>query len=143
MAWSLPVYGMAAYVGASRLHDNRHWLSDVVFGAAVGAIAGRTIARHGRSNFAWAPVYMPGRGVAVLIARVNDRQDAPAGRDARGRKVDQPTRGNTGSPGWLRNDERDARLIGLGIGLGVGVGVGLAVAQSFENEGYLGYCGLG
>ena len=69
LVWSLPVYGMAAYVAASRLHDNRHWLSDVVFGAAVGTIAGRTITRHGRANFAWAPVYPPGGGVALLVTR--------------------------------------------------------------------------
>lgn len=73
VGWSLPVYGMAAYVAVSRLHDNRHWLSDVVFGAAVGAIAGRTVTRHGRSNYAWAPVYTPGGGVALLVTRVDPR----------------------------------------------------------------------
>ena len=70
LAWSLPVYGMAAYVGASRLHDNRHWLSDVVFGAAVGAVSAHTVTRHGRSNYAWAPTYVPGGGVAVLVSRL-------------------------------------------------------------------------
>ena len=69
LAWSLPLYGMATYVSLSRMHDNRHWLSDVVFGAAVGAIAGRTVTRHGRSNYTWAPVYTPGEGVALLIMR--------------------------------------------------------------------------
>ena len=34
---------------SSRLHDNRHYLSDVVFGAAVGTIAGRTVTQHGRT----------------------------------------------------------------------------------------------
>jgi membrane-associated phospholipid phosphatase len=67
--WSLPAYGAAAYVGASRLRENRHWLSDVVFGSAVGAIGGRTVTRHGRSNFAWAPVYLPHGGLAVLVSR--------------------------------------------------------------------------
>ncbi len=60
---------MATYVSLSRMHDNRHWLSDVVFGAAVGAIAGRTVTRQGRSNYTWAPVYTPGEGVALLIMR--------------------------------------------------------------------------
>jgi membrane-associated phospholipid phosphatase len=48
--WKLafPAYAFASYVAASRLHDNRHYLSDVVFGAAVGTIAGRTVTRHGR-----------------------------------------------------------------------------------------------
>ena len=36
-------YSVAAYVAASRLHENRHHLSDVVFGAAVAAVAGRTV----------------------------------------------------------------------------------------------------
>ena len=36
-------YGIASYVSASRLHDNVHNLSDVVFGAAVGVIGGRTV----------------------------------------------------------------------------------------------------
>src|SRR5689334_4598136 len=36
-------YAVATYVAASRLHDNRHYLSDVAFGAAVGTIAGRTV----------------------------------------------------------------------------------------------------
>lgn len=70
LAWSLPVYGMAAYVGASRLHDNRHWLSDVVFGAAVGAVSARTVTRHGRSNYTWAPTYVPGGGIAVMVTRL-------------------------------------------------------------------------
>ena len=37
---------IASYVATSRLHDNRHYLSDVVFGAAVGSIAGRTVVHH-------------------------------------------------------------------------------------------------
>src|SRR5471032_1984169 len=40
---SLIAYGIASYVAASRLHDNKHYLSDLVFGAAVGTIAGRTV----------------------------------------------------------------------------------------------------
>lgn len=64
--WALPVYVMASYVSMSRLHDNVHSLSDVVFGAAVGTVAGRTITRHGRSNFAVVPFATPGgRGVAL------------------------------------------------------------------------------
>ena len=39
----IPAYGVAAYVGASRVEMNRHYLSDVAFGAALGIIAGRTV----------------------------------------------------------------------------------------------------
>jgi hypothetical protein len=62
-------YTLAAYVASSRLHDNRHWLSDVVFGAAIGTISGRTVTQHGRSNWAVVPAGAPGGGVAVLAVR--------------------------------------------------------------------------
>jgi hypothetical protein len=65
---SLLAYAVAAYVAASRLHDNRHYLSDVAFGAAVGTIAGRTVTQHGRDNWTVIPVDIPG-GVAVLAMR--------------------------------------------------------------------------
>lgn len=65
---SFLAYAVATYVAASRLHDNRHYLSDIAFGAAVGAIAGRTVTQHGRDNWSLVPVDVPG-GVAVLAVR--------------------------------------------------------------------------
>ncbi len=65
--WSIPAYGVATYVAMSRLHDNVHSLSDVVFGASVGIIAGRTVTRHGRSNFALFPVAAPDRKEIALV----------------------------------------------------------------------------
>jgi len=59
---------IASYVAASRLHDNRHYLSDVAFGAAVGAIAGRAVTEHGRQNWTFAPVAVPG-GLAIMAMR--------------------------------------------------------------------------
>ena len=47
---------IASYVAMSRIHDNRHYLSDVVFGAAVGAIAGRTVVHHKSDYWAFSPV---------------------------------------------------------------------------------------
>ena len=44
---AVPAYIFASYVAISRLPANRHWLSDAVFGATVGIIAGRTVTRHG------------------------------------------------------------------------------------------------
>jgi len=41
--YAVPAYVAASYVAASRLPANRHWASDVVFGAAVGIISGRTV----------------------------------------------------------------------------------------------------
>jgi hypothetical protein len=63
-------YAIASYVAASRLHDNVHYLSDVVFGAAVGSIAGRTVVHHEADYWAFTPVLVPGGGVAVLVSRV-------------------------------------------------------------------------
>jgi hypothetical protein len=66
---SLVGYGIASYVAASRLHDNRHYLSDVIFGAAIGAIAGRTVVHHASDYWAVMPAGVPG-GIAVVITRV-------------------------------------------------------------------------
>lgn len=66
--YSIAGYAIASYVASSRLHDNRHWLSDVVFGAAVGTISGRTVTQHGRDVWTFAPVAVPG-GVAVVAVR--------------------------------------------------------------------------
>jgi membrane-associated phospholipid phosphatase len=69
---SLLGYTIASYVAASRLHDNRHYLSDVIFGAAVGSIAGRAVVHHQPDNWTMAPVKVPG-GVAILVSRNNSR----------------------------------------------------------------------
>jgi hypothetical protein len=68
---SLLGYTIASYVAASRLHDNRHYLSDVVFGAAVGSIAGRTVVHHASDYWAVSPVTVPGGGVALLVSRTD------------------------------------------------------------------------
>jgi membrane-associated phospholipid phosphatase len=65
---AVPAYLFSSYVAASRLHENRHFLSDVVFGATVGIIAGRTVTRHGRENYPVDIVFVPG-GAAVIFAR--------------------------------------------------------------------------
>jgi membrane-associated phospholipid phosphatase len=62
----LPTYAIASYVAMSRLHDNRHYASDVVMGAATGIIIGRSVTWHGR-NFYASPALVPG-GSAILIA---------------------------------------------------------------------------
>ncbi len=57
----LPAYGVAGYVAASRLSENQHFLSDVVFGAAVGFLAGRTVTLgYGDTRFALSPIFTPG-----------------------------------------------------------------------------------
>jgi len=62
---SLPMFAIATYVATSRLQDNRHFLSDVMFGAALGVASGWTVVgRHGRSSYALTPV--PVRGGVML-----------------------------------------------------------------------------
>jgi len=41
----VPAYLLAAYVGASRVDDRRHNLSDVWFGATIGLVVGHSVAR--------------------------------------------------------------------------------------------------
>jgi len=57
----IPAYGLATYVAASRIHDKRHFLSDVTFGAALGIVAGRAVTvGSGDAKFAVAPAATPG-----------------------------------------------------------------------------------
>ena len=68
----VPTYLIASYVAMSRLHENVHNASDVVFGAAIGVIVGRTVTWHGR-NFYASPMLLPkGSGVIVNV-NLNDR----------------------------------------------------------------------
>ena len=57
--YAVPTYLIATYVAMSRLHDNRHYLSDVVMGAATGVIIGRSVTWHGRNNYQIAPAVGP------------------------------------------------------------------------------------
>jgi len=62
-------YPFASYIAASRLHENRHFLSDVIFGGAVGLVAGRTVTRHGRNQWNITPTTPPGGGFAIVVTR--------------------------------------------------------------------------
>lgn len=65
-----PAYALGAYVGASRLQENRHYLSDVLFGAAIGIVSGRAAtARLGHHAFAVVPMAVPG-GAALSVMRI-------------------------------------------------------------------------
>jgi len=67
---SWPALAAASYVATSRLVDNRHFLSDVVFGAAVGTAAGRTVTiGHGAKKVTMAPTTVPG-GAALTFTLV-------------------------------------------------------------------------
>jgi membrane-associated phospholipid phosphatase len=79
---ALPTLLVAGYVAASRLHDNVHYASDVLFGAALGIATGWTVVgRHGRAHFTMMPV--PIRGGAMIAFVRNDRDDEAPRRAAR------------------------------------------------------------
>jgi len=63
----IPATIAAAYVATARVHDNKHYLSDVIFGGAIGVAAQRTVMLHaGRYGFTVAPSAGPG-GVSVMV----------------------------------------------------------------------------
>ena len=71
--WKLgaPMFGLATYTAMSRLTVNKHWASDVAFGAALGMVCGRTVTVHMRhARFALAPQVVPG-GAAVAFTAIN------------------------------------------------------------------------
>jgi membrane-associated phospholipid phosphatase len=66
----VPAFALAGYVGGSRLSENRHYLSDVLFGASIGILSARAVTvGHGRHQFALTPVAMPG-GVGVSMVHL-------------------------------------------------------------------------
>jgi membrane-associated phospholipid phosphatase len=69
---AVPTYTVASYVALSRLHDNRHYLSDVVFGSALGVVVGHTVTMHtlhGHETWAVTPMPIPG-GMGVMVSFV-------------------------------------------------------------------------
>jgi membrane-associated phospholipid phosphatase len=69
----IPAYGVATYVAASRISENRHYLSDVIFGATIGLVAGRTVTvGHGKTQFAISPMASQG-AVGVSFTRIASR----------------------------------------------------------------------
>jgi membrane-associated phospholipid phosphatase len=65
----LPAYALASYVAAQRVEANRHYLSDVVFGAAVGIVSARASRVTTKHSFVMVPSLAPGR-VGVAFVRV-------------------------------------------------------------------------
>jgi membrane-associated phospholipid phosphatase len=68
---AVPAYIFSSYVAISRLPADRHWLSDAVFGSAVGIIAGRTVTRHGRDEFPVGIAFVPGGAAVMFVRRAN------------------------------------------------------------------------
>jgi membrane-associated phospholipid phosphatase len=74
-AW--PTFVIGGYVAASRLNDNRHFLSDVLFGSALGIASGWTVVgRHGRDSYAMFPVPVRG-GMMVTFMKTAGSDTVP------------------------------------------------------------------
>jgi membrane-associated phospholipid phosphatase len=63
--WGAPLYGVGAYVSVSRMVDNKHWASDVIFGTAIGVISARAASFGHTRNVSVSPIAIP-RGIAVV-----------------------------------------------------------------------------
>ena len=68
----LPAYGAAAFIGWSRIAQREHYLSDVIFGAAIGVASARTVELHSRSRGIAVAAAPRRRGAAIFVA-VNAR----------------------------------------------------------------------
>jgi membrane-associated phospholipid phosphatase len=69
LGWKVgvPAFAAATYVAASRIQEQRHFLSDVAFGAAIGIVAARAVTiGRGDARFAVAPMAAPGGGGVAL-----------------------------------------------------------------------------
>ena len=63
----LPAFIAASYTAASRVVDNQHWTSDVVFGAALGIASARTVTiKFRESRVSIAPVVAPKSGALIV-----------------------------------------------------------------------------
>ena len=62
----VPAYAVASYIGLSRIEHERHYLSDVLFGAAIGVVSARAVGFDiaGR-RFDMTPMASPGGGAGV------------------------------------------------------------------------------
>lgn len=67
----VPFFAGAAYTAVSRISVNKHWASDVTFGAFVGMASARTVTLHVRgAKLVLSPLRVPGGG-GIALVRVN------------------------------------------------------------------------
>lgn len=70
----VPAFLVASFIGVSRVEANAHFMSDVVAGATLGIIVGRTVTAHLgrgaiRSRLSLSPVAAPGGGGVLVTYR--------------------------------------------------------------------------
>lgn len=70
----IPAYAVAAWVGASRMQMQRHYLSDVIAGATIGILAGRSVTfGKGDTRFAVSPMAAEG-GIGVSVNLIGNKK---------------------------------------------------------------------
>ena len=75
LGWKVgvPAYAIAAWVGASRMERQRHYFSDVVVGATIGILAGRSVTiGRGGARFEVSPMAAPG-GIGVNFVKIGGK----------------------------------------------------------------------
>jgi membrane-associated phospholipid phosphatase len=66
----IPAFAVAGFVASSRVQMRKHYLSDVIAGATVGILAGRSVTvGTGRARFSVDPMPVPG-GMGVSFTRI-------------------------------------------------------------------------
>ena len=63
-----PFYALGGYVSVSRLVDNQHWTSDVIFGAAVGIVSARAASLGRGSHRVNISISALPRGFALAVS---------------------------------------------------------------------------
>jgi PAP2 superfamily protein len=69
----VPAYIGAAYIGASRIAERHHFLSDVVFGSAIGIASARTLSFAGRAREVRITPAPTRGGAAVIVTLISLR----------------------------------------------------------------------
>ena len=74
----MPIFAAATYTAASRITVNKHWASDVAFGAVVGMVAGRAVTVPlRRERLAVSPLIAHGGAGVLLTLAPAARQSGP------------------------------------------------------------------
>jgi hypothetical protein len=64
----VPAYAVAGFVGWTRIRDNQHWLTDVVFGSTIGIVAGKAVTGgHHLAGWTVAPAVSPQSAAVYFI----------------------------------------------------------------------------
>ena len=71
IAMKATYYSAAAFVGFSRMYQNKHWASDVLLGAVIGELCGRVVTSYhaGKKRLALAPQTLDGGAGLALVGR--------------------------------------------------------------------------